>query len=84
MVIIQSDLLSELQTRVVAFLAEDRTEQELFRRLTPQVTVGGSTYTLEMHTLATLSTAELGTKVGDVADQSDKVTRAIDALLSGI
>ena len=25
-----------------------------------------------------------GTKVGNVADQSDKVTRAIDALLSGI
>ena len=83
-VVIQNDLLADLQTRVVAFLAQDRMDSELFQYLTPQITVEGINYTLEMHSLATVSLKELGTKLGDMRDQRDKLIRAIDALLSGI
>ena len=83
-VVIQSDLLSDLRTRAVCFLAEDRSVAESMGHLTPSVELDAKRLTLEAHTIATLTHSELGVKVGSLSDQGDRVVRAFDALLGGI
>ena len=84
MVIIQSDLLDELATRVVAPLLPSGVGGRGLRSLNPEVTIGNEALVLMPQLLATLTVAELGERVSSLAHQSDGIVRALDALLSGI
>ena len=83
-VVIQSDLLADLRTRVVVFLASNRPISESMGHLTPRLVLNGNSYTLEAHTIATLTLDELAENVGSLATERDKIIRAIDALLAGV
>ena len=84
MVVIQSDLLDELATRVVAPLLPRGVGGRGLRSLNPELTIGDETLVLMTQLLATLTVAELGERMGSLAHRSDEIVRALDALLSGI
>ena len=84
MVVIQSDLFDELATRVVAPLLPRGVGGRGLRSLNPEVAIGDEGLVLMPQLLATLTVAELGERVGSLADRHDEIVRALDALLSGI
>ncbi|MCA8880475.1 MAG: CcdB family protein [Rhodobacteraceae bacterium] len=83
-VVLQSDLLDELQTRVVAPLVPATAVRRVMRPLNPSVTLGEATYLIMPQLAATLTLAELGARAGTLEMMRDEIVRAIDALLSGI
>jgi len=52
--------------------------------LTPEIRFDGSIYLLMPQLMATLSFGGLGEKVGSIANDRDKIIRAIDTLLAGV
>jgi toxin CcdB len=83
-VVIQSDLLKAMRTRVVApLLPADRAGSPL-PPLTPQVLFGDAALVLMPQLLATLTLAELGPRLGSLGHLRDEITRALDALTSGL
>lgn len=83
-VVLQSDLLDELRTRVVAPLVPAGSVTRVLQVLNPAVTVGEAEFLVMPQLAATLTLAELGQKVGSLAAMRDAIVRAVDALLSGI
>jgi len=83
-VVIQSDLLEAMQTRVVMPLLSTGEAGRRMRGLNPEVSVGEATAVLMPQLTATLTIAELGTPVGSVAYARDAIVRAVDMLLSGV
>ena len=81
---IQSDLLSDLHTRVVVPLTR---QPALLRKpvthLTPLITVEGVAYLLLTPQLAGISVLDVGELVADVSDQSEAIIAALDFLVSG-
>ena len=84
MVIVQSDLLDAMRTRVVAPLLPAGTAGRPMRGLTPEIRVGEEARVLMPQLLATLTIAGLGRPVGSIAHLRDTVTRAIYTLLAGV
>lgn len=83
-VVIQSDLLEAMTTRVVAPLLPAGRAGPAIPPLNPSLTVGAETLVVMPQLLATLTLAELGERIGSAAHIRDEITRALDALLSGI
>jgi toxin CcdB len=83
-VVIQSDLLDAMRTRVVAPLLPAGTAGRPMRGLNPEISFGEETVVLMPQLLATLTIAELGRPVGSIVHMRDTVTRAVDTLLSGV
>jgi toxin CcdB len=83
-VVIQSDLLEAMQTRVVAPLLPETEGLPAMRGLNPVVTVEGRAYRLMPQLMATLTLAELGPPIGSVAAARDELVRAVDMLLAGV
>lgn len=82
---IQSDLLSELQTRVVVPLAERRAVSgAAVENLMPLVEVGGKTYIAMVPQLAGVARAELGAVVETCEASRQDVVAALDFLITGI
>ena len=81
---VQSDLLDDLQTRVVipltktAGLAKNPVSQ-----LTPTLDFEGDAYVLMTPQLAGIARAELGPAIGNLAGYRDTVLAALDFLLTG-
>jgi toxin CcdB len=83
-VVIQSDLLDAMRTRVVAPLLPAGTAGRPMRGLNPEIGFGEENLVLMPQLLATLTIAELGRPVGSIAHLRDTVTRAVNMLLSGV
>ena len=83
-VVLQSDLLDELRTRVVAPLLPAASPPRAIGTLNPTLEVDGREYMVAPQIMATLTLSELGVKVGTAASHRDRIIRAVDALLSGI
>jgi toxin CcdB len=81
---VQTELLEELQTRVVIPLTKvtGLTKKPL-RHLTPAVTFEGAAYVLMTPQLAGIARAELGEPVGSLARQRHDILAALDFLLTG-
>jgi toxin CcdB len=82
-VIVQSDLLDAMRTRVVAPLLPLEGVHAV-RTLNPEVRIGGAAFVLMPQLLATLTLDELGERVGSVDHMRDAIVRAIDMLLAGV
>lgn len=83
-VVLQSDLLDQLQTRVVAPLVPASAVARVMQSLNPTVMVGEEPYVVMPQLAATLTLSEMGEKIGSLAAMRDALVRAMDALLSGI
>jgi toxin CcdB len=83
-VVIQSDLLDEMRTRVVAPLLPAGAAGRPMRGLNPEISFGEEAVVLMPQLLATLTIAELGVPAGSIAHMRDTVIRAVDTLLAGV
>jgi toxin CcdB len=83
-VVVQSDLLDAMHTRVVVPLLPAGAAGRRIFGVNPEIRIGDEPMVLMPQLAATLATHELGHQVASVVHLRDTVTRAIDALLSGL
>lgn len=82
---VQSDLIADLDTRVVVPLyTAPSMKGKILRTLTPLLEVDGKPYVMVTPQLAGVSAKQLGAQVGDLTAQHDAIMAAIDFLTSGI
>lgn len=80
---VQSDLLSDLQTRAVVPLFPGKNWQPFMARLNPIFDIDGEPHVLVTQSIATVPRRELGRKTGSLAQYHDEITIALDMLLTG-
>ena len=81
---VQSDLLDELQTRVVIPLTRASTlVKKPLTNLTPALKFDGETYVLMTPQLAGLARTDLGASTGSLAEQRQAILAALDFLIVG-
>lgn len=80
---VQSDLISELRSRVVIPLAPLPSFGTPIARLNPVVAVEGELFALATPNLAGVHVSALGDKVTSLEDHADDISGAIDFLLLG-
>jgi len=82
---VQSDLLADLQTRVVVPLTDTPALlKKPLSKLTPIVEIDGDEYLLMTPELAGIGRKELGTPVSSLAEQRGVIVGALDFLITGI
>jgi len=85
LLVLQSELLSELDTAVVAPLGKPAVvEGKLTQLLTPLLEVDGGSYAMYTPELAAVPTARLRKHIGNLEAQRDAIVRALDFLFHGI
>lgn len=85
LVVLQSDLLDGLPTRLVAPLSRSSVgADELPRRLAPVVTVAGESLVVKAHEVGVVPARALGAAVTSLRGDSHRLVDAIDAVISGI
>lgn len=81
---IQSDLLNDLQTRVVIPLTKvGALTKKPLTHLTPVLNFDGDEYVLVTPQLAGIGKSELGAAVGSLEDKRQAIIAAMDFLLTG-
>jgi toxin CcdB len=80
---VQSDLLSDLATRVVVPLLPETEIRAAVTRLNPRFEIDGQRHVLIVQSIATVPRRELRGAVASLKDQHDSVLAAIDFLLTG-
>ena len=81
---VQSDLLEQLQTRVVVPLTKaPALLKKPISHLTPTLKFEGETFVLMVPQLVGMPRAELGTTAGALANERHVILAAIDFLLTG-
>lgn len=82
---VQSNLLSELETRVVIPLySSTALKGKVLTMLTPVFEIEGKDYILMTPQLAGISKKELGVEVFDLDTNRDAIISALDFLITGI
>lgn len=80
---VQSDLLEDLQTRVVIPLSKSTHIKKPMNRLMPTVQFEDQKFVLFTPQLAGVASSELGAAVGSLSDKRDLILAATDFLLTG-
>ena len=80
---IQTDLLSDLNTRVVVPLLPKSSAPKPATRLNPIFEIEGQWVVMVTQFLAAVPTGVLKSPVGTLAEEFDKVTMAVDMLMQG-
>jgi len=81
---VQSDLLEDLQTRVVIPLSKAGVlTKKPVSHLTPILKLEGEAYMLMTPELAAISRSDLGAATGSLAERRDAILAAMDFLLTG-
>lgn len=80
----QADLLSHLNTRLVAPLLPPEEAPRPALRLNPAFDVGGRRYLMVTQYAGAVELRELGAKVASLADQGREIMMALDFLLTGV
>ncbi len=83
-VVVQSDLLESLATRLVIPLASHDFADKTPEKLCPVIMVKGQTLRALAHYAAPLPTRSLRKSLGNVAGQSGALIAAMDVVLSGV
>jgi len=83
LIVLQSDALGHIATRVVAPLVSPKRIQ-FFERLLPEVTVEGKKYVVATPDLGAIPTMELKSPVANLEQQRDRIIASIDLLFTGI
>jgi len=82
-VIVQSDHLDDLDTRLVIPLLLLGTGGSPTTRLNPVLIVGGESYVLVTQHAAAIKTVQLGRAMDNVVEYRDEITSALDLLITG-
>jgi toxin CcdB len=81
---LQSDLLRDLATRVVAPLTPLKQVAKPLSRLNPIVKIGSTRYVVLFPELAAMPLRALDDPVGSLADHRDDLVGALDLLFTGV
>lgn len=81
---VQSDLLSQLGTRVVVPLTRRKQHPKPITRLNPVVELRRVEYVLVFQELAAVPTTALGERVGSLVSRRAELVAALDLLLTGV
>ncbi len=85
LVMLQSDLLDDLPTRLVAPLSRSTVlARGLPHRLAPQFKVAGEQLVLKPHEAGTLLARHLGPALSSLRAESHRIVDALDAVVSGV
>jgi toxin CcdB len=82
-VVLQSDLLEDLNTRAVCLASPDAAAPQSIAALSPILTAGEIRLRIAPHIMATLTVVELGTFILSLAHERDRIIRAVDLMLTG-
>lgn len=80
---VQSDLLEDLQTRVVIPLTKTALAKKPVDRLMPVLKIDDETYVLVTQQLAGIARKDLGAASGSLAQHRDVILAAVDFLITG-
>lgn len=80
---VQSDHLYALPTRMVVPLLQPGPDLPAIRDLNPMLHVGEELLALMPQYMAALARQELGRPIGNLLDQADDISRALNILLTG-
>lgn len=80
---VQSNLLSELGTRLVVPLFQKKAVRKAITRLTPELEFEGKKYILMTPQMAGIPFKELGEPAGDLSQNRAEILAAIDLLITG-
>lgn len=80
---IQADLLDALNTRVVVPLMPRSEAPAPAKRLNPIFTIDGQEVVMVSQFLSAVPLFALGKQIGNLADQTDQITAAIDMVTQG-
>ena len=81
---VQADLLSHLATRTVVPLLPEDTAPKAINELNPIFEIRGKRHVLVTQAIASIPRRELKRVIASLAEQHDRVTRALDVLLLGL
>ena len=82
---VQSDLIAELNTRVVVPLCPASVMKgKLIRTLMPAFEIDGAEYAMLTPQLAGVSRKHIGSKTADLSQHRDEIIAALDLLITGI
>ena len=82
---LQSDLLSELDTRLVAPLVSSGIDaHRMPKRLCPAFKVAGKTFILMPHEAGPVDRRVLKRRVESLRAEADRISSAVDAVMAGI
>jgi len=85
LVVLQSDLLDALPTRLVAPLSRSQVVSAgLPQRLAPHFVVVGERLVLKPHEAGTLLARALGAPVASLRSEAHRIVDALDAVVSGV
>ncbi len=82
---VQSDLIAELDTRVVVPLYTEAAMQgKILSTLLPTFAIEGTLYVMVTPQLAGIAKKQLGAQIADLSAQRDEIMAALDLLITGI
>ncbi|HST74204.1 MAG TPA: CcdB family protein [Acetobacteraceae bacterium] len=84
LVLLQADLATDGEFRVVAPLANDAGLSGAGGKLLPAVSYGGGTYRVVLDMITSVPKAALRAPLGSVAAHRDEITRGLDWLFTGV
>ena len=80
---VQSDLMRDLNTRIVVPLMRRREAPKPAGRLNPVFDIDNAEFVLVTQFLAAIPVVELGSRSGNLAHEDVAITNALDMLFSG-
>ncbi|HTK80643.1 MAG TPA: CcdB family protein [Rhizomicrobium sp.] len=83
LIVLQSDAVDQIDTRVVAPLVSPR-QLKFFEKLLPRVMVEGAQYVIAIPAMAAIPTSIIGSAVVNLESEGHRITGAIDLLFLGI
>lgn len=84
LVVVQSDLLEGLPTRLVAPLSRSTVEHGWPPRMAPTFDVAGETLRLKAHETGVVTARALRQPVASLRQESHRIVDALDAVISGL
>lgn len=80
---VQSDHLDILPTRIVVPLVREQPSPRALQGVTPVFEINGEGWLMVTYQLAAMERRALGPVVGDLSAERDRITAALDLLLTG-
>ncbi len=80
---VQSDLLDDLNTRVVVPLLPDSKKVKVVRKLNPVFSIDGKEYAMFTHLMASVPSSRLTGPRTNLLDRHDEIIEALDMLFQG-
>ena len=82
-VLLQSDFVEHLDTRLVAPLYREATTDRTAGRLFPRFVIDGEAFLMFTPEMAGIASGAIGVRIGTFTDRHDDIIAAVDMLISG-